>query len=108
MTPDINEVKNAIAQGEYDTELSNIESYVRQRRRSKTKTDFAIGTRVVFNDQVSPKYMAGVKGVVHGFKNTRVLVTVDDNQYLGRFDRGGTGRNAPITCPPSILDPVEA
>lgn len=65
---------------------------------------FRVGSRVVFNRLVSPKYMIGLTGTVTKVNGATVKVELDaeSKALAGRF----SSSVKPIGCPKSIVDVV--
>jgi ribosomal protein L21E len=85
-----------IASGFFDNNIDQLEKAIDARRKETTLkvNDFEIGDRIAIRDTVSPKYLAGEKGIVVNFKKTRVVVDLD--RPNSRFHKN-------VTIPPELL-----
>lgn len=105
-----------IVDGTHDSALEVIEGAIISRKRAlgllplvparlaentetKSKYDFKVGDRVVFNKQANPRYLQGVYARVVGYKTKKIRVQLE--QPTGKF-----GSSYPIGCPVEIVDKV--
>ena len=92
----------AIQLGIGDDKLREIEHAIKRRKRTQLVA-FRPGQKVKLTGEVRPQYLVGATATVKRVNKTRVVVDFDPGQQLGRF---GSGRD--VTCPPAILEPVDA
>lgn len=92
-----------IQAGKYDTHLDGIIQACRYRKEARVYQLMA-GDRVKFGPTVRPKYLAGAKATIINWRQSRVLIQLDESAYAGRFLRGG-GR---IIAHPQGLIPIDS
>jgi hypothetical protein len=100
----INKLLEDIAGGLYDDNLMTIMQALDARKSAKDSTNitsqnFRIGSVVMFNSRVNPKYLFGRKARI--VKINRVKVKILLNEDCGRFSS-----KRPINCPRDILSIV--
>lgn len=85
-----NDLLNALANGEFDSDLDRIIEMVKVRRAVNAPQiwEFLEGQRVRINSKANPKYLRGVEATIRQVNRTRVVLDFDKPQ--GRFYRGVT------------------
>lgn len=109
-SPPVESFIQSIKDGSFDSELSQMQNAIDQRRISlrttRTVLDFPIGTIVKFNEFCGTSYLRGTTATVTASSRTRI--TVLPTQPIGRFVRlvQGVAHSAAVKVPLSIVDIV--
>ena len=93
---------DAIASGELDDHLGALAAAIDARRHLLHTVDsghvlatLCVGDRVRINDQISPRYLAGLEGAVAEIDDHAATIRLD--HPVGRFKSGR------VRCPPLVL-----
>lgn len=98
--PSIDELRDLILSGFYDSNLLDIEEDIRKRREATREfIEWVAGDRVKINARCRPKYLVGADATITGVRRSRVTIRLDKSQ--GRFTS-----ERDITIPTELLDKV--
>lgn len=106
--PEYSTVREALIGGFYDENLKDLSAAINERMNIRRSfMEFAVGDKVVLNEQCGTKYLRGSTAVVVETlrKNVKIVLDRPVGRFL-RYNADGTVAEVRVRVPTSILDPA--